>query len=421
MTGLPSSAGPAISPAAHSAPWLSVLGIGEDGPEAMAPAARALLGAAAHVFGGARHLALAAPLIRGTAHPWPSPMRDGYRAILEHRGEAVVVLASGDPFCFGVGSALRALVGDGEMLCLPAPSAFSLARARLGWAMQEVAELSFCGRPIEAMRPRLQPGARLLCLSADAATPAQVAAYLRAEGFGASRLILLEALGAARERVRDITAGVPATVDPLNMLAVEVVAEPGARVLPLAPGLPDAWFENDGQITKREIRAMTLSALAPREGELLWDLGAGSGSVSIEWMLQHPRNRAVAVEARADRAARATRNALSLGVPGLRVVTGTVPEALAGLEPPDAVFVGGGASVPGVLDAGWAALRPGGRIVANVVTVEGEMALLRAWERWGGALTRIGVERLDRVGRMHGMRPAMTVTQWSAVRAGAAS
>jgi len=390
--------------------------MGEEGLEAMAPTARALLRGAAHVFGGARHLALAESLIRGTANPWPSPMREGYAAILRRRGEAVAVLASGDPFCFGVGSALRTLVQDGEMLCIPAPSTFSLARARLGWAMQEVAELSFCGRPIEAMRPRLQPGARLLCLSADAATPARVAAYLHAEGFGRSRLTLLEALGAERERIRDITAGVPEVVDALNLLAIEAVAEPGARVLPLAAGLPDAWFENDGQITKREIRAATLSALAPREGELLWDLGAGSGSVSIEWMLQNPRNRAVAVETRPDRAARAARNALSLGVPGLRVVTGTVPEALEGLEPPDAVFVGGGASTAGVLEAGWTALRPGGRIVANVVTVKGEMALMHAWDRWGGELTRIGVERLDQVGRMHGMRPAMTVTQWSAVR-----
>lgn len=401
--------------------WLSILGIGEDGVEGLSPAAAALLGHAEAVFGGARHLALAAPLIRGAAHPWPSPMEQGYAALLALRGRRVAVLASGDPFCFGVGAVLARHVPPTEFHCIPAPSAFALACARLGWALQDCATISFCGRPLEPLLPLLQPGARILALSADAATPAAVAALLARHGFGPTRLHLLEALGGPRARHRTTTAEAFAFApDPLNMLALEVVPGPGARVIPLAAGLPEAAFEHDGQITKREVRAMTLAALAPRQGELLWDIGAGSGSVGIEWMLRHPANRAIALEPRADRAERAARNALALGVPGLRLVQSTAPEGLAGLPRPDAVFLGGGAGRAGVLDAAWAALRPGGRLVANAVTLETEAALIDAHARWGGSLTRIGVERLDRVGRLHGFRPAMTVTQYAAEKPPAA-
>nr|WP_282572264.1 precorrin-6y C5,15-methyltransferase (decarboxylating) subunit CbiE [Roseomonas acroporae] len=394
------------------------MGIGEDGVDGLSAAARTLLEGAEAVFGGARHLALAAPLLRGEAHPWPSPMTAAYPDILARRGRPVAVLASGDPFCFGVGNALAGLVPAGEFLCLPAPSAFALACARLGWALQDCATISFCGRPLAALAPLLQPGARVLALSADARTPAAVAAMLRANGFGPTRLHLLEALGGPRERRRSAPAHAAAfaAVDPLNLLALEVSALPGARVIPLASGLPDALFEHDGQLTKQEVRAVTLAALAPRRGELLWDIGLGSGSVAIEWLLRHPANRAIGLEPRPDRAARAARNALVLGVPGLQVVPGRAPAALAGLPVPDAVFLGGGAAGEGVLEAAWAALRPGGRLVANAVTIETEAALFAAHARWGGTLTRIGVERLDGVGRMHGFRPAMTVTQYAAVK-----
>ena len=399
-------------------PWLAILGIGEDGCDGLSPAARALLAGAEAVFGGARHLALAAPLLRGEAHPWPSPMADAYPAILARRGRPVAVLASGDPFRFGVGSALARLVPAAERIAVPAPSSIALACARLGWAEQDCAVVSLCGRPPERVLPLLQPGARLVTLSADAGTPAALAALLTAHGFGPSRLHLLEALGGPRERHRESRAdgpGFPAP-DPLNLVAVEVAAGPGARIVPLSAGLPDGFFEHDGQLTKQEVRAVTLSALAPRQGERLWDIGLGSGSIAIEWLLRHPANRALGIEPDPARAARAARNALSLGVPGLEIVAGEAPAALAGLPPPDAVFIGGGVSRPGVLEAAWAALPPGGRLVANGVTVEGEAALLAAHSRWGGSLTRIGIERLDSIGRLHAFRPAMTVTQYAAVK-----
>ncbi|WP_186374219.1 precorrin-6y C5,15-methyltransferase (decarboxylating) subunit CbiE [Roseomonas gilardii] len=396
--------------------WLSIIGLGEDGVEGLSPAARTLLAGAAHIFGGPRHLALAAPLLRGEAHPWRSPLAESWPALMALRGRPVAVLASGDPFLFGVGASLARLVPPEEFLALPAPSSLALACARLGWAMQEVATVSLCGRPLETLRPALQPGARVLVLAADAATPGAVAGFLCRHGFGPTRMHLLEALGGPRERHRRLIAGepLPAPIDPLNLLALEVEAAPGARVLPLASGLPDDFFEHDGQITKREIRAVTLSSLAPRQGGMLWDIGAGSGSVGIEWMLRHPANRAIGFEPRPERAARAAGNAALLGVPALRIVEGRAPEALAGQPVPDAVFVGGGVSHPGLLGAAWEALRPGGRIVANAVTLEGESALAAALGRWGGTLARIGVERLDRLGGMHGFRPAMTVTQWVA-------
>lgn len=396
-------------------PWLTVIGIGEDGVEGLAPAARALIGAASLVAGGARHLGLAASLIRGEAMAWPSPMRDGYAAVLARAGSEVVVLASGDPFCFGVGSALRELVGAGQMACIPAPSAFALAAARLGWAQQEVVTMSFCGRPMEAVFPLLHQGVRLLALSADASTPGALAGLLVGRGFGGSRVHVLEAIGGPGERVRSgmASAGVPGDVGALNMMAVEVVAGPGATVLPLAAGLPDGRFETDGQLTKQEIRAMTLAALAPCPGQMLWDVGAGSGAVAIEWCLRGRGTRAVAIEARADRAARAARNALSLGAVAVNVVTGTAPGALTGLGAPDAVFVGGGLQTDGVLDAVWKALGPGGRLVANAVALDTQGLLFAAQVRFGGTLTRLAVERLDQIGTMRAFRPAMAVVQWA--------
>jgi precorrin-6Y C5,15-methyltransferase (decarboxylating) len=398
--------------------WLSILGIGEDGVEGLSAAALAALGEAALVVGGARHLALAGAAIRGRSLAWPRPMAEGFAAILAARPQPVAVLASGDPSWFGVATPLLQLVPAGEVRCLPAPSCFSLACARLGWALQDVATISFCGRPLDAMAPLLQPGARVLALSADGATPGAVAAYLRGRGFGPTRMHVLQALGGPGERITTAAAaeGPPELVDPLNLVALEVAAGPGARVIPLAPGLDDDAYAHDGQLTRREVRAVTLAALAPRRGERLWDIGAGAGSIGIEWMLRHPANQAIGIERRADRAERARANAAALGVPGLRLVIGEAPAALDGLPAPDAVFVGGGGRDAACIAAGWAALRPGGRIVANAVTVETEAALLDARARLGGSLTRLSVERLDAVGSLHGFRPAMTVTQWCQVK-----
>jgi precorrin-6B C5,15-methyltransferase / cobalt-precorrin-6B C5,C15-methyltransferase len=411
---------PANAPwlAATNAPWLAIVGIGEDGVEGMSGAAQVLVRQATLVMGGARHLNLAMSLIRGEARAWPSPMSDGLSQILTRRGQPTAVLASGDPFCFGVGGTLAKLLDAAEFVCLPAPSAFALACARLGWAARDTAQVSLCGRPIARLAPLLQPGRRLLVLSADETTPAVLATWLVGRGFGPSRLHVLEALGGPRERRRITTAaefGLEA-IDPLNLVAVELRAGPGARIIPLACGLPDDAFEHDGQITKREIRAVTLSALAPGAGELLWDVGGGSGTISIEWMLRHPDNGAVMLEPNGERAARAGRNACHLGVPGLQILPARAPAGLAGLPTPDAVFLGGGASDPAVIDAAWSALRPGGRLVANAVTVETEAAIVHARARFGGSLTRLSVERLAKIGRVEGFRPARTVTQWAAVK-----
>ncbi len=299
---------------AASPRWLSIVGIGEDGAEGLSAAARTLIGAADIVFGGRRHLALAAPLIRGAARPWPSPFEGAAVEMLAHRGRPVCVLASGDPFHYGIGAVLAQRIDAREMIVLPAPSAFSLAAARLGWSLPAAVLLSLHGRALDLVRPHLQPGARILALTSDGSGPAALAKLLGETGFGASRLTVLEALGGPRERIRATAAAAYdlGTVDALNTVAIEVEAAPDARVLARTAGLADDLFEHDGQITKREIRAVTLSSLAPQRGELLWDIGAGSGSVAIEWLLADPAMRAIAIEQRADRAARIARNAAGL-------------------------------------------------------------------------------------------------------------
>lgn len=392
-----------------------MVGIGEDGIAGLGAQAQGLIAGAELVFGGVRHLALAAPLIRGEARAWPSPF--DVAGVLAARGRAVCVLASGDPFLFGVGATLARAVDPAQMRVVPGASAFGLAASRLGWALQDVETVSLHGRAVETIRPLLHPGTRILALTSDGAAPASIARLLAGDGFGPSRLCVLEALGGPQERLFECEAAAfgDRSCAPLNVLAVDVVAEPGARMVPLAPGLEDALYETDGQLTKREVRALTLSALAPRRGERLVDVGAGSGSVAIEWMLRHPSLSAVAVEARSDRAARIGRNAAALGVPGLRVVMGEAPAALAGLSA-DAVFVGGGGTDDGVLEAAVALLRPGGRLVANAVTLEMQARLTATAARMGGDLVTIAVSRAAPVGGMTGWRPAMPVVQWRWVK-----
>lgn len=397
---------------APAAPWLSIVGIGEDGADGLSPAAAALVRAADLVFGGARHLALAGDLVTGEARPWPSPFSEGIAQVLAARGRAVCVLASGDPFLHGVGATLARHVPAPEMHVVPAPSAFSLAAARLGWPLQDTACVSLHGREIARIRPHLHPGARILALTSDADGPAALAALLADLGFGASRITVLEALGGPRERIRAARAdGFGLTeIAPLNLVALEVNGQ--GRVLHLGRGLPDDVFEHDGQITKREVRAITLSALAPCQGACLWDIGAGAGSIAIEWLLCAPSLSAIAIEQDAPRAARIARNALALGVPHLRIVEGIAPAALAGMPRPDAIFIGGGGSEPGVMDAALDALKPGGRLVANAVTLETEALLLALHARLGGDLVRIALARAVPVKGMTGWRAAMPVTQW---------
>jgi precorrin-6B C5,15-methyltransferase / cobalt-precorrin-6B C5,C15-methyltransferase len=393
-----------------------VVGVGADGWDGLSPAAQRAIRTAEVLRGSARQLGLVPAEVAAERVPWPSPMTPALETLPHaHPGRRVVVLASGDPMLSGVGTSLVRLHGADAVEVIPHPSSVSLACARLGWAVEETAVVSLVGRPLELLLPHVTPGRRLLVLGSDGGTPAAVAALLEKAGYGASGLTVLAELGGPAEtRLTGPAAGWHAETDPLAVTAVEVVADPATVPLPTVPGLPDDAFEDDGQLTKRDVRAITLSRLAPLPGQRLWDVGAGAGSIGIEWMRTHPACQAVAVESRPDRAERIRRNAVALGVPGLRVVEGRAPEGLAGLPAPDAVFVGGGATTPELLQTCWAALPPGGRLVVNAVTIESEAVLAEWCARAGGELVRIAVQRAEPVGRFTGWKPAMPVTIWSA-------
>jgi precorrin-6B C5,15-methyltransferase / cobalt-precorrin-6B C5,C15-methyltransferase len=399
--------------------WLSIIGVGEDGIAGLTSFARERVSSAKYVFGGERHLALVAPIIRGSAQRWSSPFDSTFAEVLSHRGEAVCVLATGDPMHHGAGSSLSQLVSADEAVVVPSVSAFTLAASKLLWSVADATLISLCGPPVQTLRPHLHPGARVLVLSAGSRTPSEVAVALSELGFGPTRMTVLEALGGHQERIRKTTAAEFDLVDvaPLNTVALEVAAGPTAAVIPLSTGLPDRYFEHDGQITKREVRTLTVSALAPKRGELLWDVGAGAGSIAIEWLLSDPSLTAIAIECRSDRAERIRRNARALGVPKLRLVEGRAPAVLDALPRPDAVFLGGGVSTPGMIETIQKVLAGGGRIVANAVSLESEACLLRWRKALGGELTRIAISRADRLGEdeprnVTGWRPLMPITQW---------
>jgi precorrin-6Y C5,15-methyltransferase (decarboxylating) len=396
---------------------VTVVGLGADGWAGLPDASRTALREAEVLIGGPRQLDLLPPECAGQRVAWPSPLRPAVPGLLAaHAGRRIAVLASGDPMFYGIGRALAEETG--ALRVLPHPSSVSYAAARLGWPLEDVEVVTLVGRPAARLAAALHDGRRLLVLSADACTPGEVAALLRDRGFGPSRMRVLEQLGGDRERVTaEATADAwPASQppgDPLNIVAVECRRAPDALRLGAVPGLPDEAYEHDGQLTKRHIRAATLGVLAPAPGELLWDIGGGSGSIAVEWMRTHPSCRAVTVERDPARAERITRNADRLGVPALRVVTGAAPAVLAELPPPDAVFVGGGLTAPGLLDACWEALPGGGRLVANTVTLESEALLADAHRRRGGELVRLAVAHAVPVGGFTGWRQAMPVTQWA--------
>jgi precorrin-6Y C5,15-methyltransferase (decarboxylating) len=395
-----------------------VVGIGADGWDGLALRARAEVERAEVLLGSARQLALVPSSVAAERLSWPSPLSEALPGLLEAQaGRATVVLASGDPMLSGIGATLTRLLGRDRVRVLPAPSSVSLACARLGWAIEETEVVTLVGRPLELLHPHVQPGRRLLVLGSDAGTPAEVAALLAARGYGESVLTVLGNLGGADETVHTGTAaGWSHAVPSLAVTAVECRADRGTVPLPATPGLPDDVYESDGQLTKSDVRAVTLARLAPVPGQLLWDVGAGSGSVGIEWMRAHPSCRAVAVEASAERAERITRNSARLGVPYLQVLVGRAPDVLGRLSRPDAVFIGGGLTTPGLPEACWDALPSGGRLVANAVTVESE-AVLAAWfGRVGGTLVRLGVQHAEPVGRFTGWKPAMPVTIWSVIK-----
>ncbi|GAB2609723.1 bifunctional cobalt-precorrin-7 (C(5))-methyltransferase/cobalt-precorrin-6B (C(15))-methyltransferase [Streptomyces capparidis] len=398
---------------------MTVVGIGADGWTGLTAAAQTRLLRAEVVLGGPRQLALLPASCTAERVAWPSPLRPALPGLLAaHAGRRLAVLASGDPMFHGIGRALAEELGADRLRVLPHPSSVSHACARLGWPLEDTEVVSLVGRPVPTLAAALHDRRRLLVLSSGAATPGQVAELLRDRGFGPSRMRVYEQLGSDRERcltgAADTWDHPPG--DPLNVVAVECRAAPGAARLPAVPGLPDEAYEHDGQLTKRHVRAATLAALAPAPGELLWDVGGGSGSVAVEWMRAHRSCRAVSVERDPQRAARIVRNAAALGVPGLRVVTGSAPGALAGLPAPDAVFVGGGLTEPGLLSACWDALPPGGRLVANTVTLESEALLARWHAAHGGELVRIAVARAVPVGEFTGWRQAMPVTQWAVAK-----
>ncbi|TDB80193.1 precorrin-6y C5,15-methyltransferase (decarboxylating) subunit CbiE, partial [Actinomadura sp. KC216] len=386
-----------------------------DGWDGLAETSREALRGAEVLLGGSRQLALV-PEGKAERVAWPSPLLPALPGLIRrYDGRVIAVLASGDPMFYGIGSTLAELLGPARLRVLPHPSSVSLACARLGWPLERVDVVSLVGRPAETLNALVAPGRRVLVLGAGREAPAVVAALLAGRGFGPSRMTVLCDLGAAGETVRDGVAGewTEPAGSALNIVAVECAPGPGAAPLPRTPGLPDDAFEHDGQITKSEVRAVTLARLAPLPGELLWDVGAGAGSVAIEWARAHPSCAAVAVESHPERAERIGRNAAALGVPGVCVVTGRAPDALEGLPAPDAVFVGGGLTVPGLLERCWDALRPGGRLVANAVTLESEARVARARETHGGELVRVGVERAAPLGGFTAWRPAMPVTIWT--------
>ncbi|MGX2996147.1 precorrin-6y C5,15-methyltransferase (decarboxylating) subunit CbiE [Streptomyces sp. JNUCC 64] len=396
---------------------VALIGIGADGWPGLPDAPRRALLDAEVVIGAPRQLELLPPECPGDRVPWPSPLRPAVPGLLAaHAGRRLAVLASGDPMFHGIGRALAELLGPDGLDVHPHPSSVALACARLGWPVEGTDVVTAVGRPVERLAAVLHPGRRVLVLSADADGPARVAAVLRERGFGPSPVRVLERLGAPDEHVTaperaDAWSRTPGAA--LNLVAVECVRAPGALPLATVPGLPDAAYDHDGQLTKRHVRAATLAVLAPEPGELLWDVGGGSGSVAIEWLRAHPSCRAVSVERDPVRADRVGRNARALGVPGLRVVTGAAPDALDGLPAPDAVFIGGGLTAAGLLDRCWEALRPGGRLVANTVTLESEALLADAHRRHGGELVRLAVAHAVPVGRFTGWRQAMPVTQWA--------
>ena len=393
---------------------MALVGVGADGEVGLSARAREAIETAELVVGSARQLALVQALVRGETAYWPTRFSLGLARVLARRGRSTCVLSSGDPFFFGVGATMAPHLLPGEFVCYPVPSSLSLAAARLGWSLQDTEVVSLHGRELRTILRYLHPGRRLFVLSWNLDTPAELARLLVARGFGPSRLTVLEALGGPDERSRTCRASefnLSRCLD-LNLVALELEIEPHALWLPTRASLPDSEFEHDGQLTKQDIRAVTLSALRPRPGARLWDVGAGSGSIGIEWLLSHPACQAIAIESEPARCDRIRRNADALGVPQLEVVQGLAPGVLGPLASPDAVFIGGGAADEDVLELCWSALSPGGRLVVNAVALETESKLLAAHAARGGELRRLAIETAAPLGTMTAWRPALPVMQW---------
>jgi precorrin-6Y C5,15-methyltransferase (decarboxylating) len=401
--------------------WLSIVGIGEDGWDGLNDEAKRAVESAELIYGGARHLALVPTAgSSATRIPWPSPMTPAVQQILtEYRGKKrVSVLASGDPMLHGVGVPLTRDLVATEFRVIPQVSAFSLACARLGWPMAETTLITLVNRPVEQLFRHLYPEQRLVIFSEDGSTPATVARFLTQCGYGSSKIDVFENLGGSSERKTSELAAswLNEQCGKLNLMAVLCAPDTTARPLSLAPGLPDDTFDTDGQLTKREVRAVTLARLAPLPNQTLWDVGAGTGSIGIEWMRVHHSCSCIAFEAREDRAVRIRENAARLCVPNLKVIQGTAPATFASLRSPDAIFIGGGVGNDDLFDACWAKLSPGGRLVANAVTLQSEASLVARHTLYGGDLMRMTVSRADLIGGLYGWRPMMPITQWTVTK-----
>jgi len=400
-------------------PWLTIIGIGDNGLESLTPPARTLFDAAQTIIAPERVLARIDCGARETI-AWTFGIKETIALVMARRGTPVTILATGDPMFYGVGATLMRQMDAAEMRVIPSPSAFSLAAARLGWALQDVAMISLHGRSVHGLASQVHPGARIIALTSAGHTVIEAAQILSARGYGRSEMHVLEHMGGADERVRVMRADRIAAEKPhiadFNTLAIACETQPGSVILPSAPGLPDDAFEHDGQLTKREVRAVTLARLGPVPGGLMWDVGAGCGSIGIEWIRAARGARAIAIEANEARRKKTAHNAITLGTPGLEIVAGTAPDALADLEMPDAIFIGGGISNDGVFEASWEALKPFGRMVANAVTVEGEARLFALQSVHGGELVRLQTSRAEPVGRYLGWKPLMPVTIWSVTK-----
>ena len=401
-------------------PWLTILGIGEDGVAGLSPTARTVLEAAKSVYGGARHLALLEGEVdtsRCTLNPWPSPLSKGIEHLKQQAGTPTVVLATGDPQWFGVGATLHRSFSADEITVIPHLSAFALAASRLGWSLQNVECISVHGRSLDTLRAYLHPGAKIIALTSNGEAPGEIADLLTDEGYGDSTLTVLEHLGGPKEAVSSQTAErYQGRAADLNTVAIHAKAVANTPILPRTPGLPDSAFRHDGKMTKQEVRAVTLAMLAPLPDQLLWDVGAGSGSIGIEWMRAARGAKAIALEPLEARRTTSAGNAAALGVPTLQILDGKAPDALKNLPQPHAIFVGGGLTSSGIVETCMNALPSGGRLVANAVTLEGEQVLAQSWKRYGGDLCRIAISRADPIGGLTGWRPLMPVTQWSLVK-----
>ncbi|WP_373504959.1 precorrin-6y C5,15-methyltransferase (decarboxylating) subunit CbiE [Aestuariivirga sp.] len=393
--------------------WLTIAGIGEDGWKGLSASARHAIAEADALVGSERTLAML-PTHKAEVHEWPQPFAAVIDQLKPLKGRKTVILATGDPMNYGVARKLMEFIPFAEMTVIPNLSAFSLAASRVGWSLPDCDTLTLHGRPAAGIEPFIQPGVRLLVLTEDETTIAEVARRLVARGFGNSTMTVLENMGGDRERISSFTArSVPAIAfSPLNTLAIQCVASADAIILSRLAGLPDDAYEHDGQLTKREVRAATLAALAPSPDKLLWDVGAGCGSIAIEWMRSSRGCEAIAFEHDVERLAMIATNADRLGTPRLKIIRGKAPDSLAGQPAPDAVFIGGGLGIPGVFETSWDRLKPGGTMVVNVVTIEGELHLYDLHEKNGGDLVRMEVSHLTHVGRLRALKPRMAVTQW---------